>query len=62
MIGRIGLGVKCSKTVMAVHFSENPGVTPALKAFLQLKMKAVPPAKNHNTINNVFIEQESNLG
>jgi hypothetical protein len=56
MLGRIGLGIKCSKTVMGVHFSENPGVTPALKAFLQLKMKAVPPHKPHDTINNLFIE------
>lgn len=28
MIARIGLGVKCSKSMMGVHFSDNPGVTP----------------------------------
>jgi hypothetical protein len=58
MLGRIGLGIKCSKTVMGVHFSENPGVTPSLKAFLQLKMKALQPQKPHDTINNLFIEQD----
>ncbi len=40
MIGRIGLGVKCSKSMMGVHFSDNPGVTPALLALLQVKFKA----------------------
>ena len=34
MIARIGLGVKCSNSLMAVHFCDNPGVTPAVKAFL----------------------------
>lgn len=56
MLGRIGLGIKCSKTIMAVHFSENPGVTPALKAFLQLKMKAVPSQKQNPHMNNLIIE------
>lgn len=43
MLARIGLGVKCSQSLMSVHFSDNPGVTAALKAYLQVKLKAVPP-------------------
>ncbi len=41
IIGRIGVGVKCSKSMMSVHLSDNPGVTAAVKAFLQLKLHAV---------------------
>ena len=40
MLGRIGMGAKCSSSLMSVHFSSNPGVTSALKAFLQVKMRA----------------------
>jgi hypothetical protein len=34
MVCRIGLGAKCSSSLMSIHFSNNPGVTAAVKAFL----------------------------
>ena len=34
MLARIALGVKCSGTLMSAHFSNNPGVTAPVKAFL----------------------------
>jgi hypothetical protein len=52
MIGRIGLGVKCSKSLMGVHFCDNPGVTPAVKAFLQVKFKAGLPKEQNTKITN----------
>jgi len=42
MIGRIGLGVKCSKSMMGIHFSDNPEITPAM-AFLHVKLRAALP-------------------
>ena len=61
MIGRIGLGVKCSTSLMSVHFSNNPGVTPAVKAFLQVKLKATTPEEDTSGINNGLIEEGANL-
>jgi hypothetical protein len=51
MIARICLGAKCSKTLMGIHFSGNPGVTPAVKDFLTYKMKARKP-QNQSEITN----------
>jgi len=58
IIGRIGVGVKCSKSMMSVHFSDNPGVTPAVKAFLQLKLHAALPKKQLD-ITTSIIEEDS---
>ena len=40
MLSRIALGAKNSFSLMAIHFSNNPGVTPAVKAYLQVKLRA----------------------
>jgi hypothetical protein len=55
MVGRIGLGVKCSQSMMGVHLSDNPGVTPAVKAFLQVKFRAAVPEEESNILSNAFI-------
>ena len=39
MIARIALGAKCSKACVSVHFSDNPGVSLALKTYLNGRMK-----------------------
>jgi hypothetical protein len=56
MIGRIGLGAKCSKSLMAIHFCDNPGVTAAIKAFLQVKLRAVRQPEPRTDISNYIIE------
>lgn len=61
MVGRIGLGVKCSKSVMGVHFTDNPGVTPAVMALLQMKFKANPQKQPAVKITNAFVEEGCNL-
>ncbi len=61
MVGRIGLGVKCSQSMMAVHFTDNPGVTPSIRAFLQVKFKAKVPPEPTQSISNAFIEEEAGL-
>ena len=56
MIARIGLGAKCSKTLMGCHFTGNPGVTAAVKSFLLYKLKAHDPSKEKaSVITNEFI-------
>jgi hypothetical protein len=60
MVARIGLGVKCSGSMMSVHLSNNPGVTAPVKAFLQVKFKAAPP-EPETVISNEIIQQDSNL-
>jgi hypothetical protein len=39
MLTRIALGVKCSKAMLGIHFSDNPGVTLAVKLYLNNRMK-----------------------
>ena len=39
MISRIALGVKCSKAMVGIHFTDNPGVSLAVKTYLNVKMK-----------------------
>jgi hypothetical protein len=60
MLARIALGVKCSGTLMSAHFSNNPGVTAPVKAFIQVKIKAVPP-QSKSKITTELIEQDQNL-
>ena len=53
MVARIALGVKCSKSIMGLHLSGNPGVTPDVKSFLIYKMKAYDPLdEKESCINN----------
>jgi hypothetical protein len=47
--------------MMAVHFTDNPGVTPSIKAFLQVKFKAKVPTEPTHNISNAFIEEEAGL-
>jgi hypothetical protein len=61
MMARIGVGIKCSSSLMAVHLSNNPGVTSAVKAFLQVKLKAAPPPPSETKISNHFMETDSKL-
>ena len=61
MIGRIGSGVKCSASLMSVHFSDNPGVTIAVKSYLQVRLSAMPPKPPEADITNQWIEEGSNL-
>jgi hypothetical protein len=39
MIARIALGAKCSKAMVGIHFTDNPGVSVAVKTYLNIKMK-----------------------
>jgi hypothetical protein len=48
MIARIALGAKCSKAMVGIHFTDNPGVSLALKTYLNIKMKC---AKDVNELN-----------
>jgi hypothetical protein len=57
MIGRIGLGVKCSKSLLSVHFSDNPGVTGEVRSFLRYKFKAHLQEENTSGVTTAFIDQ-----
>ena len=61
MIGRIGSGVKCSASLMSVHFSDNPGVSIAVKSYLQVRLSAMPPEPPETDITNQWIESGSTL-
>jgi hypothetical protein len=61
MIGRIGMGAKCSSSLMGIHFTDNPGVNAAVKAFLQVKMRAATYPERKINISNKSVEKDSKL-
>jgi hypothetical protein len=52
MVTRIALGIKCSKAVLGVHFSDNPGVTLPVKLYLNKRMKCNMFEEDVRSLNN----------
>jgi hypothetical protein len=44
MLGRICMGAKCSKSLLALHLDGNPGISTQLKMYLCGTMKASIPS------------------